>query len=533
MRELKFEELSLKQKLGMVMVGTINPIGYIDRHGTFEENLEFIFDLIRNHSLGAVWVPINTLKVCPNIINEIKEVADYPILIFTDAEGGLGEYTIGRHNALGVVDNEELAYTFGKMTAITARKMGYNVVCNPVVDMQNKWVACGGNLRSIGSDKHRVAALAKAEARGMHDGGVLTVAKHYPGAKDSMVDSHMTEISSDVTKEQLVEYHLYPYLELMKEGLMDGIMAGHAKCVNIDEHPASVSKKIKDIIRELGFEGFFISDALGMLGLVAKYGDSNVKGICVESGIDLALPFQSEKKSYADICNCFEKGIISKERLDEAVKKVLEAQHKVYEMQPEFDEITQEDVEKFNRINRDGIYARTDDGIETSVSRDGKHLFVLLAKNESDIADDGKVSVDTFTNGWWYPAEITKKLEELFPNSTVKAIYQFPTPDQNRAILMDSVYYDDVIMLTFAEAPAYAGSDHLTHRMVALINAMQISGTLSTVVHFGNPYPLEELSHIKRLIIGGISSGSVNAGLEVLAGEYPAKGVLTYDVNFQ
>ena len=142
LKELKFEELSTEQKLGMVMAGIIRPIRCEDKYETFDENLEFVLNLIRSHSLGAVWVPQSTLTgvkgFCdphPDVIERVREAADYPILIFTDAESGIGEHMVGRHNAIGVADSEELAYTFGKVTAATARKKGYNVVCDPVLDM--------------------------------------------------------------------------------------------------------------------------------------------------------------------------------------------------------------------------------------------------------------------------------------------------------------------------------------------------------------------------------------------------------------
>ena len=34
----------------------------------------------------------------------------------------MGEYTIGRHNSLGMANSEELAYTFGKITAVDGDK---------------------------------------------------------------------------------------------------------------------------------------------------------------------------------------------------------------------------------------------------------------------------------------------------------------------------------------------------------------------------------------------------------------------------
>ena len=70
-------------------------------------------------------------------------------------------------------------------------------------------------------------------------------------------------------------------------------------------------------------------------------------------------------------------------------------------------------------------------------------------------------------------------------------------------------------------------------RIVTHMTAMQVSDKISTIVHLGNPYPLEELPHIPRVIIGGISTDSVNVGLDALAGENEAKGVLTYNIKLQ
>lgn len=536
MQELKFEELSIKQKLGMVMAGILRMIEPNEVYGTYEENFEFVLDQIRNHALGAVWIPQSS-SVRDAALQRINEVADYPILIITDAENGLKDRLIGRHNAIGMANSEELAYTFGKVTAITARQMGYNVICDPLLDMPKQWGACGKNCRALGSNKETVTKLALAEARGIHDAGVLTVAKHYPGGNSAeCIDSHMAEACADQTREELLEENLYPYLALMKEGLLDGIMTEHKRFPRIDEkYPASLSKKVIDIIREQGFEGFAITDALDMMGIKAKFGDTRAKGMCIEAGNEFILPWFSAKKAYRDLCDCYEEGLISDARLDVAVKRILTAQHKVMVMQQnaKFDEVTPEDLEAFERINTDSIYARTDAGVPVAIDPNGKHFFAVLVRNETDVSADGKVSVDTFTNGWHFPARIQKKLLENFPNSTVRAIRQFPTPAENQAILHASLGYEQVIFLTFAEAPAYAGSDALTQRITALIKAMQITSRISTVMHFGNPYVLEDIAHVSRVLIGPMAANSIDAGIEVLAGKREAKGVLTYDVNFR
>ena len=137
-----------------------------------------MFDLIKKRALGAVWIT-PTIPHAEELMQKVKDLADYPILIFTDAESGLGDFKIGKHNAVARTDSTDLAYTFGKVTGITARKMGYNVVCNPLLDMGNT-----GSERWLGHDKEKVTALAMAEAKGIHDAGILTVGKHYPSGNN-------------------------------------------------------------------------------------------------------------------------------------------------------------------------------------------------------------------------------------------------------------------------------------------------------------------------------------------------------------
>ena len=299
MKELKFEELSVEQKIGMVTCCMIDPW---NRNPEMDE---FIYEKIRNHALGCVWV-YRTIPDFEEVMAKIKEIADYPLLIIDDAEKGI-DHSIGWQNALGMADSEELSYEFGKVTAISARKKGFNVICNPILDMANGAKVACGNLRTLGSDKKRVAVLAAAMARGMHDGGILTVGKHYPSAKtEGLIDSHMAEACSYVTKEELLDYNLFPYLELMKEDLLDGIMTDHCRLPNIDpDYPASLSKKVIEIIREQGFDGFAITDGLSMMGIVAKFGAIESTGLAIENGNDIALASGGFRAGYAGVYECY------------------------------------------------------------------------------------------------------------------------------------------------------------------------------------------------------------------------------------
>ena len=519
--ELKFEELTLERKLGLTMTMTL--------HGTWrtEEEMEYVYDLIRKRALGCVWVQqgyANTVEV----IKKVREIADYPILIMTDAESGVGEYLVGKHNAIGTTGSTKHAYAFGKAVGVTARKMGYNVVCDPVVDMND------GSMRSMGTDKVKVAELAMSMAKGMHDGGVLTVAKHYPGGTPNIkVDAHMAESTSLSTKEELLDYALYPYIKLWEAGLLDGLMTKHCRFINIDnDYPASLSKKVIDIIREQGYEGFAITDALCMMGIRAKFGDVESKALAVNAGNDLLLPYVRENE---DMLNqykeAYEKGMINDEALDAAVKRVLATQHKTLSLPTEGD-LTEDEINTFNSINKDGVYVRKDEGLCDSISKDGKHFFIIAAKQEA-VVKDGKVDVDTFSNGWHKPERIVAKIKELFPNANYQIIHEFPSQNEMMTVLSNSLGCDQLVVMTFTEAFAYTGPEYLTHRMVNLISAMQLTDRISTLIHYGNPHVLEELPHIPRVIFGGHATDSVDATLEVLAGDYSANGVPTYEFKLQ
>ena len=520
MNELKFEELTTRQKLGM----TFTPI----LHEITQDDEEFVFDLIKNHSLGAVWIQ-QGYESSPRMIERVKEIADYPILIITDGESGVGEYRIGKHNAVGTTGSTKSAYTFGKTMGVTARKMGYNVICNPVVDLKD------GSMRSMGTDADKVSELATAQVKGMHDGGVLCVAKHYPGGNNvGDMDSHMAESISDDTKETLLESHLKPYLKLNSEGLLDGIMVGHKKFINIDkEYPASLSKKVIDIIREEGYNGFIITDALSMMSIKAMYGEMESKGISVSAGVDLLLPYaRTNREQFEQYVEAYEKGLVSDECLDASVKRVLNTQHKVT-MLPSDTELDSEDIEEFYNISKNGIYTRTDKDIPCTISRDGKHYFVIVAKQEL-VFENEKVDVDTFSNeGWLQPARIVKKINKLFPNADYKIIHEFPSQLEMKRTLYDTLDCDKLVFITFSEMKAFCGREHLTRRLENLIEAMQISGRVSSLIHIGNPHVLENLPHIPNIIFAGQSKDSIDAALEVLAGNYPAKGVATYDFKLK
>jgi hypothetical protein len=287
------------------------------------------------------------------------------------------------------------------------------------------------------------------------------------------------------------------------------------------------------IIRDKGFDGISITDDLCMQGIVAKYGKTESRGLAVQNGNDLALPWLANEVSFNAMWECYEKGVLTEERVNEAAARVLRAQHKLTLIENPQD-ATDADMELFEKLNTDCVWARADECLDHTVSKDGRHLFVVLTPNGTQIDDMGNLGLDTFTDMWYRPDEICKQIKETFPNSGIYALDEFPTSRQNWRLLSINDQYDDLVFITFVSGASYQGDENLTGRVLSEIRALQLTNRISALVHFGNPFVLEKIdSHIPRVIIGGQSAKAINSGIKVLAGDYPAKGKLTYDIKLK
>ena len=521
MKELKplvLEELTIEQKIALTICAT--PI-------IGDKEIEPLIEMAKKRMLGSVYTSR------PEWIKPIQDAADYPIMFV----GNSIEPEIQIPQLIAITasgSKEEYAYSYGKAQAIASRKLGVNATCQMVVDIPT-WgnMPCGTVMRGFGGDIENTTKLAVAMARGLKDGGVLNIPKHYPGANDLPYDSHMREGTLNLTREELLSHNLKPYLAMMEAGVMDGIMPGHKRDMKIDpDMPTSLSKKMLDIIREEGFDGFYLSDALCMMGIVLKYGKFEPSAICLAAGDDFPLPWDVPTPAvYEHMLDAYKRGVFTEDDVNNAVRRLITAQEKIIEGSKIPLEFDKKDLENIRKINEECIYERVEEGISPSISRDGRHFFVLMVEESQKLCLDDENLPGP--KGWYYPVEIAKYIKELFPNSVVKTVVQYPSCDGSRLILEGQTEYDDVVFITFYKTEAYTGREYLTTRIVDLMDALQSTGRIAAHIHIGNPYVGAGAPYTPRYINAYCSARSINYALDVLAGKLEAKGVLPYkDIEF-
>ena len=188
--------------------------------------------------------------------------------------------------AIAPISAIEAARVNAQAVATVLREVGINVNCLPLLDLRH---AGGSEIiagRTLGAEPMQVAALGRAVIEGLRDGGVAAVVKHMPGHGRATCDSHFELPVVDAAEEAL-QADLEPFRALASS--LIGMTAHVVYTVWDGEHCASLSATvIRDVIRgRIGFEGFLISDDIGMHALSGGF-EERARGV-IEAGCDVAL----------------------------------------------------------------------------------------------------------------------------------------------------------------------------------------------------------------------------------------------------
>ena len=143
--------------------------------------------------------------------------------------------------------------------------------------------------RSYGADPKQVVKYASIFMDAMHNNGVLTSLKHFPGHGSSLGDTHKGFVN--VTK-LWKPIELEPYRLLSASHNIDTVMVAHVFNAKLDaKYPATLSKKIINgkLRGEFGFNGVVITDDLQMGAINKKYGLTNTLKLAINAGNDILL----------------------------------------------------------------------------------------------------------------------------------------------------------------------------------------------------------------------------------------------------
>lgn len=301
-------------------------------------------DKVHKYHIGSLGMTVPTdgpllLKSQPyeaaELLNRLQKNSKLPLIFAADFERGvsmrLNGTTVFPHAmAFGATGKPENAEEFGRITAQEARAIGVHWNFFPDADVNSNPANPIINTRSFGGDPEQVGDFVAAYIKGAHEGAMLTTAKHFPGHGDTATDSHLgvAQVTGDRARLDAVE--LPPFKRAIAAGV-DAVMVAHVTVPALDAEPNRVATTSKAVVtgllrEEMGFKGIVVTDALDMAGLTRLYAN-DVGRAAVEAfkaGNDLLIIPADLDASYRDMLAAVKSGEISRGRLDESVRRILE-----------------------------------------------------------------------------------------------------------------------------------------------------------------------------------------------------------------
>jgi beta-N-acetylhexosaminidase len=325
---------------------TINSMSIEEKIGQLFVNMgasrtkEYLTDMVNNYHIGAVRYNPGKAEEVYDQNKILQENSKIPLLIAANTEaGGNGACTdgteVGLEVKIGATNDPKYAYEMGRVSGVEAAAIGCNWSFAPIVDINYNWRNPIISSRSFSSDPDLVLEMSLAYMKGIQESGIAPAAKHWPGDGVDERDQHLSFSVNSLSTKEWDETFGKVYKGLIDAGL-PSIMAGH---IHLPEYqrffnpdvkdeellPATLSKEITtDLLRgKLGFNGVVVTDASHMVAMTSAMKRSEMLPTAIAAGCDLFLFFNDPDEDFGYMMDGYKNGIITDERLEEALMRIL------------------------------------------------------------------------------------------------------------------------------------------------------------------------------------------------------------------
>lgn len=305
-----------------------------------DDSTEALAKLYEEIPFGGLTFRAGPAKLVRERTEFIQHHAKIPVLISANLEnGGSGIATDGTEFAsqleAAATGDTHYARLLGEICGAEGAAVGANYAFSPVVDVHYNWRNPIINTRTYGSDPEWVLACAKAYMEGIGKYNVAVTIKHFPGDGVDERDQHLLSSVNSMSCQEWDESFGRIYGELIKAGAQS-VMIGHILqpaytrfyhpgIEDKDIMPASLSPElVRGLLRgKLGFNGMIITDSCSMTGLGCAMPRREIPAAAINAGCDMFLFGRNVQEDFANLLADVEAGVVSMERVDEAVTRIL------------------------------------------------------------------------------------------------------------------------------------------------------------------------------------------------------------------
>lgn len=306
----------------------------------FSAEDEYIKMLTEKYHVGGIMGrPMETKEFC-EFVKRAQTSSKIPVFISANIEAGgdglVYEGTnVGCNLQIAATNNLEYVKKQADIAAREAIAVGANLAFAPVVDIDKNFRNPIMNTRTYGNDANFVKEAGTVFVKKIQQEGIAASPKHFPGDGVDERDQHLLSSVNDLSCEEWDETYGEIYKSVIEAGTKS-IMVGHimqpayTKKINPeirDEEimPASLSKEIMQglLRKKLGFNGLILTDASTMSGMCIPMRRRDAVPAAIAAGADMFLFCKNTEEDIKYMMEGYKKGIITAERLDEAVLRIL------------------------------------------------------------------------------------------------------------------------------------------------------------------------------------------------------------------
>ena len=319
------KSMTLEEKIGQLFF-------LIGMSGKKKDLSQLVVDL---HPGGLMYRTTAAKKVVA-AHKTLQRASKVPMLLAANLEAGgnglLEEGTnYGAQMMVGATDDENYAYKLGLIAGREASSVGGNMAFAPVIDINYNFRNPIANTRAFGDRPDLVGKMGAAYVKGAQEAGLSVTIKHFPGDGTDGRDQHLVTTHNALDKNKWKASFGDVYTTCIRAGAR-GLMVGHIglpgyfedndplKYVPATLNPTLLNKLLRE---ELGYNGLTMTDASLMTGFGQMGKREDLVPKCIAAGCDMFLFTRMPQDDYRHMINGYRKGVISDERLDEAVTRIL------------------------------------------------------------------------------------------------------------------------------------------------------------------------------------------------------------------
>lgn len=497
-----------------------------------QKHIDEITYLINKYKIGGLIFFQGGPERQAKLTNKYQSLSETPLFIAIDGEWGLGmrlDSTISypRQMMLGAIQDDSLIYKMGYDIGEQMKRLGIHINFAPVVDVNNNPYNPVINVRSFGDSPENVSNKSVMYMKGLQDAGIIATAKHFPGHGDTNTDSHYTLPSVPYDRSRLDSIELYPFKKLIDSGVQ-GVMVAHLNVPELgtkEDTPTTLTKSVvTDLLKEeLGFKGLIFTDALNMKGATKYYDPGEIESLALEAGNDVLLFPVSVSKGISKIKKQVRKGTISKERVEESCRKVLEAKYRagLYKLE-------KEQIQTAN-LNKDLNSLMYEVGRRNLIESG-----ITMIRNEKKSIPVKKIKNKKFASIALNTTEITAFQKML---SRYAEVEHFVFNDNSNDSVLETLKNYDVVFVSVHNT-SYWPSNNYKVNLQQLEKVAGLSGSTKIVLNlFANPYSIREfqmLNNFDAIIIGYSDEPEVQTAVaQAIFGGVKINGKLPVQINHE